>query len=375
MSDAPKTTALQRTPLFDEHRDLGARLVPFAGFSMPVQYVGVIAEHMAVREAVGVFDVSHMGEFEIRGPDALAFLNWALTNDAAKLRVGRAQYTMLPNDRGGLVDDVYLYHPVDGQYQLVVNASNVAKDWRRLDALAADFDVTLTDRSDETALLAVQGPQAEALLQPLVTASLAAMRKNDVLNTSFQGSPVLLARTGYTGEDGFEVFCNPSAAVEVWRALLTAGAAPCGLGARDTLRLEAGFPLYGHEFSDDLNPLETPFGFAIKLGKPFVGREAMSERPLERRLMGLVLDARGVPREGFAVSDQYGEVAVTTSGTLNPTNRRGIALAYLPLNLAHPGVNLNLLIRDAQAPVHVTEPSFRRAMSPGDASSKQPEAS
>lgn len=375
MSDAPKPIALQRTPLFDEHRALGARLVPFAGFSMPVQYVGVIAEHMAVREAVGVFDVSHMGEFEIRGPDALAFLNWALTNDAAKLRVGRAQYTMLPNDRGGLVDDVYLYRPVDGQYQLVVNASNVAKDWRRLNALAANFDVTLTDRSDETALLAVQGPQAETLLQPLVTASLAAMRKNDVLNTSFQGSPVLLARTGYTGEDGFEVFCNPGAAVEVWRVLLAAGAAPCGLGARDTLRLEAGFPLYGHEFSDDLNPLETPFGFAIKLGKPFVGREAMRERPLERRLMGLVLDARGVPREGFAVSDQYGEVAVTTSGTLNPTDRRGIALAYLPLNLAHPGVNLNLLIRDAQAPVHVTAPSFRRAMSPGDASSKQPEAS
>ncbi|HEX2863877.1 MAG TPA: glycine cleavage system aminomethyltransferase GcvT [Deinococcales bacterium] len=364
MTVEPEAGALRRTPLFHEHERLGARLVPFAGFEMPVQYAGVIAEHQAVRQSAGVFDVSHMGEFEIRGPQALDFLNWALTNDASKLKVGRAQYTMLPNKRGGLVDDTYLYRPSGDHYLLVVNASNVRKDWDHLQVLSKDFDVQLTDRSDDTALLAVQGPQAEALLATLTADPLNAMRKNDVRQAQVSGRPALLARTGYTGEDGFEVFCAPADAEPIWQAVLAAGATPAGLGARDTLRLEAGYPLYGHELNDDQNPLETPFGFAIKLGKPFFGREAMQARPLEHRLAGLVLEGRGVPREGYPVLDGEETVTSTTSGTLNPTDRRGIALAYLPLRLAEPGTTLALAIREARVPARVTLPSFRRAGEP-----------
>lgn len=217
-------------------------MAPFAGYDMPIQYTSITAEHLAVREAAGVFDVSHMGEFWVRGAQALDFLQYATLNDAAKLKVGRAQYSMLPNGRGGVVDDIYVYHTGEGEYLVVVNAANIEKDWNHLQSLAKGFRADLEDASESTGLLAVQGPKAAQVLQTLCDVDLSSKRKNDTFTATIAGKPARLARTGYTGEDGFEVFTEAGDLKAVWDALLQAGVTPCGLGARDTLRLEAGFP-------------------------------------------------------------------------------------------------------------------------------------
>ncbi|MFN3179065.1 MAG: glycine cleavage system aminomethyltransferase GcvT [Thermus sp.] len=326
---------MKKTPLYPAHLRHGGRMVEFAGYALPLQYTSIVEEHLAVRRGAGLFDVSHMGEFLIRGVEALAFLQWATANDAAKLKVGRAQYSMLPNPRGGVVDDIYLYRIAEEEYLMVVNAANIAKDWAHLKELSRGYSVELTDLSEETALLALQGPQAASLLQGLTEADLSLTKKNQVFGARVAGRPARLARTGYTGEDGFELFLAPEDAEAVFEALLEAGATPAGLGARDTLRLEAGFPLYGHELTEDTNPLCTPWAWVVKREKDFLGKEAMLAAPCAEKLIGLVLET-GIPREGYRVYSGDREVGRVTSGGYSPLLEKGIALAYVEKEAAEP---------------------------------------
>jgi len=347
---------MKRTPLYDEHQKLGGRMVDFAGWALPVQYTSITKEHLAVREAAGLFDVSHMGEFFVRGPQALAFLRWATLNDPAKLKVGRAQYSMLPNDRGGVVDDVYVYRTGEEEYLVVVNAAGVAKDWAHLNRLAGDYAVELEDASDAWALMALQGPRAEGVLQTLTDTDLSQVRKNATLTLTVAGVPARIARTGYTGEDGFEIFTAPEAAPAVWRALVEAGAIPAGLGARDTLRLEAGFPLYGHELTDETNPRCTPLAWVIK-DKPHYGREALEVGTCDERLVGMVME-RGIPREGYPVLAGGERIGRVTSGTQSPVLKKGIALGWVRADLAQEGTELAVEVRGSALPARVVRPPF-----------------
>ena len=319
---------MKKTPLYQAHLRHGGRMVAFAGYALPLQYTSIVEEHLAVRREAGLFDVSHMGEFLIRGEEALPFLQWATVNDVGRLRVGRAQYSMLPHERGGVVDDIYLYRLGEAAYLMVVNAANIAKDFAHLKALARGFRVEVEDVSEATALLALQGPKAARILQGLTEADLASRKKNEVFEARVAGRPTRLARTGYTGEDGFEIFLAPEDAEAVFEALVAAGARPAGLGARDTLRLEAGFPLYGHELTEETNPLCTPWAWVVKREKDFLGKEAMLSGACREKLVGLVLET-GIPREGYAVLSEKGPVGRVTSGGYSPLLEKGIALAYV----------------------------------------------
>ncbi|TBH21414.1 glycine cleavage system aminomethyltransferase GcvT [Thermus thermamylovorans] len=326
---------MKKTPLYEAHLRHGGRLVGFAGYALPVQYASIREEHLSVRRGVGLFDVSHMGEFLVQGPEAQAFLQWATANDAARLKVGRAQYSMLPNAQGGVVDDIYLYRLGEEAYLMVVNAANIAKDLAHLQGLARGFRAELQDVSEATALLALQGPKAAELLQGLTDTDLATKRKNDVWEAQVAGRPARLARTGYTGEDGFELFLAPEDAEPVFETLLEAGATPCGLGARDTLRLEAGFPLYGHELTDATNPLCTPWAWVVKREKDFYGKGALLASPCQEKLVGLVLET-GIPREGYPVLSGEERVGRVTSGGFSPLLEKGIALAYVGQEAGEP---------------------------------------
>jgi aminomethyltransferase len=349
---------MNRTPLYDTHVALGARMVEFAGWSMPVHYPsGIQQEHIAVRSDVGLFDVSHMGELRVIGEDATAFLQYATLNDPGRLKLGRGQYNMLPNDRGGLIDDIYVYRERDDEYQIVVNAANVARALAQLRTLAEGFTCHVVDESSTWALMALQGPGSALLLGRVVDDDLTRVRKNATLLTTVSGCPVKVSRTGYTGEDGFELFCHPTDASIVWDVLTHAGALPCGLGARDTLRLEAGFPLYGHELDDTTNPLCTAFAWVVK-DKPFFGREAMWDRPCPRRLVGLKLVERGIARQGYRVffgADVAGEI---TSGTLSPLTRESIAFAWVDAAAAAEGTAIEVEIRGQRVAASVVAPPF-----------------
>ena len=333
MDTAGTDADLKRTPLHAAHLRAGARMVPFGGWDMPVQYAGVKAEHTAVRGHAGVFDVSHMGEFRVTGPGALAFLQQVTTNDVSRLKPGRAQYNWLPGEYGGLVDDIYVYRVANEEFLLVVNASNIAKDWVHLRAQlpTGAAGVTLSDESPQTALLAVQGPQAEALMQPVTDVDLSTKKKNAYFAAAVLGLPVWLARTGYTGEDGFEVFSDAAHAEQLWDGLLALGVAPAGLGARDTLRLEAGFPLYGHEFSDSIHPLSSGYGWVVK-DKLHLGHEHL-RLPSPQKLIGLRLERVPV-REGYPVKLDGQVVGHVTSGSSSPTLGYPIAAALVTLAAA-----------------------------------------
>ncbi len=354
--------AMKLTPLSKVHEELGARMVEFAGYSMPLHYpTGINQEHLAVRQGAGLFDVSHMGEIRVIGPDATRFLQWATLNDPGKLRLGRGQYNMLPNDAGGLVDDLFVYRDADEEYLVVANAANTAAVLAQLQTLAEGRSCHVLDESDAVALLALQGPGAPLLLGQLVEVDLGQVKRNATVDATLSGIPARLSRTGYTGEDGFELFLRPTDAVAVWQMLVDAGATPCGLGARDTLRLEAGFPLYGHELTSASNPLCTPFAWVVK-DKPFYGREAMWDPECRRLLVGLRLDSRGVPRQGYHVLDQGGRtVGEVTSGALSPLTREGIAFAWVDRHLAEAGTALAVEIRGQPAPARVVTPPFHGA--------------
>ena len=357
---------MQRTPLYDVHREHGARLIEFAGWEMPVQYSGIAAEHAAVRTRAGIFDLSHMGELWVSGPGAGDGLAFALVSDPPRLKVGRAHYTMICDASGGILDDLIVYRIADERFLVIPNASNRETVAAALADRLDGFDAALDDASLRTALIAVQGPDAAAILRPLVDVDLDALRYYSIVEGHAAGVPAYAARTGSTGEDGFELFVAWDDAVTAWRNIASADAAlvRCGLGARDTLRLEAGMPLYGNELGVDTNPFEAGLGRVVKLDKAgdFVGRAALatvSEAGPTKRLVGLIVRGRGIARHGYAVHGPDGAPCGTvTSGTLSPTLGAAIAMAYVPPAQAEPGTMLSVAIRDARVPAEVVALPF-----------------
>lgn len=360
-----ESAPLKRTPLHDVHVALGARMIEFAGWSMPVQYTSVLAEHRAVRAGVGLFDLSHMGEFALEGPAAEESLQRLLTNDVASLPPGRAHYTLLLNEDGGVVDDVILYRLGADRFMLVVNAANTAKDreWIRSRLKGR---IAMEDQSDETALLAVQGPRAEAVVSGLLGRDLSHLPGFAAEEVELDGVPVLLSRTGYTGEDGFELYCSSARAQRLWERLLEAGKGegivPVGLGARDTLRLEARYPLYGNELTEQTTPFEAGLGFAVKLDKgEFTGREALlaqKARGVARRLVGFEMVERGIPRKGYPLFAGERPVGEVTSGSFSPTLERDIGLGYVAPEFAAPGSELEVEIRGQRKRAKVIQGRF-----------------
>ncbi|GAA0520858.1 aminomethyltransferase [Saccharopolyspora subtropica] len=361
----------RRTPLHHVHEALGATFTEFAGWQMPLRYRGDTAEHNAVRTAAGLFDLSHMGEIRITGPQAAEALDYALVAHASAIRPGRARYTMICNAEGGVLDDLIVYRLEEQEFLVVANAANAAVVSAQLAERVAGFDAQHQDVSDSYALIAVQGPHAVAILAPLTSTNLDEVRYYAGYRSQVAGRDVLLARTGYTGEDGFELFTAPGDAEAVWQALTESGAAhdlqPAGLSCRDTLRLEAGMPLYGNELSADLTPYHANLGRVVKLDKPgdFVGRAALAaaaEKPTDRTLVGLTTDQRRAPRHGYRVLDADGaEIGVVTSGAPSPTLGHPIAMAYVDRDHAEPGSQLQVDLRGKPVAVRVVElPFYRR---------------
>lgn len=365
---------LKHTPLHAEHVALGGKMVPFAGYSMPVQYpAGITAEHKAVREACGIFDVSHMGEFMVRGPGALDLVQKISVNDASVVEVGQAQYSAMCLETGCVIDDLIIYRFED-RYMLVVNASNLEKDWSWLEQHAADFEVQIEDVSAQTALLAVQGPAAREILRPLASLDIDDVRYYRFREGEVAGVPAVISGTGYTGEDGFELYVPADRAAELWRAILEAGEGsgliPAGLGARDSLRLEVGYALYGNDLDEQHTTLESGLGWVTKLAKgDFVGQEALAaqkEAGVERRLVGIRLTGKGFPRPGYDVVSEGEVVGRITSGTVSPSLGYGVALGYVPVGLSKPDTVVQIDARgrlvDAvvQRPPFYTEGSIRR---------------
>jgi len=363
--------APKRTVLFDLHQKLGARMTVFGGFEMPVSYSGIIEEHLAVRNSAGIFDLSHMGEFEISGPHALATLERAFTNSAARLKQGQAQYTIMCAEDGGTIDDLIVYRLGPERYMLCVNASNIEADreWIvELNGGRARFE----DVSDATALIAVQGPVAVAILATLAEFPIADVGRFGVAEGTVAGITCLAARTGYTGEDGFELFVDNAGARELFEAILDIGAAasikPVGLGARDTLRLEAGLPLYGHELDRNSSPLEAGLSTFVKLGRNFVGSTALTaqnKQGLKKQLIGLQTDdGRMVARQGYRVFRNGGEAGVVTSGTFAPSIQRPIAMAYLAgagaKNAPQVGEPVEVEIRNRKTRATIVQRPFYR---------------
>ena len=357
---------LHRTPLYAEHVALNAKIVPFAGYEMPVQYpAGITAEHQAVRNAAGLFDVSHMGEFIVRGERALEFVQHVTTNDASKIEVGQAQYSTLCNDDGFLLDDLLVYRFPD-HYMLVVNGSNREKDWAWVSRFAGDFGVELEDRTDDIALLALQGPRAQAILARLTDHDLDSIRYYRFAEGTVDGIPMIISRTGYTGEDGFELYVGADDAAALWRRLLEVGKEdgllPTGLGCRDSLRLEMGYALYGNDLDEARTPLEAGLAWVTKLDKgDFVGRDALrrqKEEGVKVRLAGFKLRERGFPRHGYPVEFNGERTGEVTSGTMSPTLGYGVGLAYVPVAAAKPGTEIGIVIRDRAVPAEVMRPPF-----------------
>jgi aminomethyltransferase len=353
-----------KTPLYDQHLEAGGKMVSFAGYILPVQYTGgILSEHAAVRTGAGMFDVSHMGEFLLEGPGAEQALNRLLTNGFCGMRTGTARYSPMCYTHGGTVDDLIVYRQ-DDKYMIVVNAANRAKDFDWMSAHLGN-GAKLFDVSDDTALLAVQGPQAKAAMQAVLTGGQLPERYYSfACDCSVAGISCLVSRTGYTGEDGFEIYAPPARAGVIWDALLGGGKdlglIPCGLGARDTLRLEAGMPLYGHELSDSITPAEAGLGFFIKRDKPdFIGRDALSASR-QRKRVGLALTDRGIAREGAKVFLDGGEIGFVTSGTLSPTLKRPIAMALVSASVDAPAVDVEVRGKMLRADV-VRLPFYKRA--------------
>ena len=360
------TTASKHTPLRDEHVGLGAKLVPFAGYEMPIQYPsGIMAEHRAVRTACGMFDVSHMGELIVRGPQALDLVQRVTINDASRLEVGQAQYSAMCREDGGIIDDLLVYRFHD-RWMLVVNAANREGDFEWILAHAEDLDVRVEDRSDAFALIALQGPRARDVVGRVADTPVDGIGYYRFSEDRIAGADSVISATGYTGEDGFELYLDCDAAPATWRALLEAGSphglVPCGLGARDSLRLEMCYALYGNDLDEDHTPLESGLGWVTRLEKgDFVGRDALvrqKEEGVERRLVALILEERGFPRPGYAVLDGGRVVGRITSGMSSPSLGKGIAMAYVPTGSASPGTSLVVEIREKHVPATVVRPPF-----------------
>jgi aminomethyltransferase len=360
---------MKNTALSHIHEALGAKMVPFAGYNMPVQYEGVSAEHINVRENVGVFDVSHMGEFIIRGKGAFELVQKVTSNDVSKLVDGKVQYTCLPNGKGGIVDDLLVYRMDENTYFLVVNASNIAKDWDWI-SKHNTAGVDMVNISEDTSLLAVQGPKAAEALQSLTEMNISDMKYYSFQKGNFAGKEnVLISTTGYTGAGGFEIYFKNEDAEVIWKAIFEAGKdcniAAAGLAARDTLRLEMGFCLYGNDIDDTTSPLEAGLGWITKFTNNFVDSEFLKnqkETGITKRLVGFELIDRGVPRNGYDVVNQAGEkIGNVTSGTMAPSLKKAIGLAYVPKNMTAPGTEIYIAVRKKQLKAKVVALPFYKA--------------
>jgi aminomethyltransferase len=347
---------LRRTPLYETHVRLKSRMVPFAGWEMPVQYGSILEESRAVRNAVGLFDISHMGRVLIHGEGALELLQYTTTNNVDALRPGQAQYSLLTNPSGGIVDDIILYRIDQEAFLVVINASNTDKDlnWLREHAKRS---VVIEDQTKQTAMIAVQGPAAPEIVSSLAGEALLSVPRFGFREASLFGEAATLCRTGYTGEDGFEIIVHASASEAIWNRLMELGGVPCGLGARDALRIEAGYPLYGHEIDDTISPVEAGLMWVVKPDKgDFIGRDAilaLQERGTARKLMGLVLQERIAPRQGYTLYVEDREVGAVTSGVFSPTLQRGIGMGYIASPYAKAGYVVNMAVRNQMLPAKV----------------------
>lgn len=345
----------KKTPLYDEHVKLGAKIIDFGGWMMPIQYSGIIEEHKTVRTKAGLFDVSHMGEIEFAGENALDTINYLTTNNASLLSDGQAQYSVLVNDKGTIVDDIIVYRFNQKHFIMVVNASNIEKDFAWI-SVNNQTTTEITNRSDDFALMALQGPLSDEILQPLTKIDLYQIKTFHFTSGEVCDIPnCIVARTGYTGENGFEIFAPPASAVKIWETIIeqgkSKGLAPVGLGARDTLRLEMKYSLYGNDITDETNPLEAGLGWVVKLEKPndFIGKKALlkiKEEGLKRKLVGFKMIDKGIPRHGFSIANTEKEkVGIVTSGTMSPSLNEPIGLGYVPISLSKTETKILIDIR------------------------------
>ena len=360
-----KDTALTKT-----HIALGAKMVPFAGYNMPVSYEGVNVEHETVRKAVGVFDVSHMGEFLISGPNALGLIQKVSSNDASRLTIGKAQYSCLPNKEGGIVDDLIIYQIKEEQYLLVVNASNIDKDWNHISKYNKSIGAEMRNISEEYSLLAIQGPKAVEAMQSLSSHDLAHIKFYNFIIGDFAGiDHVIISATGYTGSGGFEIYCKNSEVEQIWNKVLEAGESfgikPIGLAARDTLRLEMGYCLYGNDINDTTSPLEAGLGWVTKFTKAFVNSEALAkqkEEGVSRKLIAFEMDEKAIPRHNYNIVDaEQNLIGKVTSGTMSPSIGKGIGLGYVAILHAKLGEKIHIQIRKKTVPATIVKPPFYKS--------------
>ena len=367
MGGGSRLENLKKTPLFNTHSKYGGKIIEFGGWAMPVQYAGIISEHEAVRGNAGLFDVSHMGEVEVKGAEAFAFVQNLVTNDVAVLRENQILYTFMCYTNGGVVDDLLVYKFSEDHFYLVINAGNIDKDFQWMIDNKGSYDVDLTNISNEVAEVAIQGPKAQMILQKLTDTDLDEIKffylKRDVI---IDGIKCLISRTGYTGEDGFEIYTSVEEIEQLWNKLLIVGAEegikPAGLGCRDTLRFEACLPLYGNELSQDITPLEAGFGYFVKLAKNnFIGKEALvkqKEEGLKRKLVGFEMKERGIPRHGYEVAVQGEKIGVVTTGYLSPTLKRNIGLALISSKYSELGTEIEIVIRNKPVKAEVVSKKF-----------------
>ncbi|MDA8819299.1 glycine cleavage system aminomethyltransferase GcvT [Schleiferiaceae bacterium] len=360
------STDLKSTALEQIHIALGAKMVPFAGYNMPVQYSGLRQEHAAVRERAGMFDVSHMGEFFVEGPDAIPFLQKVTSNDVSKLIPGKIQYSCFPNEQGGIVDDLLVYCFSEEHFLLVVNASNMDKDWNHLQNYTSGFEVELSNQSDDYSLLAVQGPKATEILQTLTQVNLNEIRYYNFVIGRIAGiEEVIISATGYTGAGGFELYVPNEHAAKLWNSVLEAGEPygllPAGLGARDTLRLEMGMCLYGNDIDDTTSPLEAGLGWITKFSKDFISSQTFAkqkEEGLSKKLVGFEMIDRGIPRHGYEIAKNGKVVGRVTSGTASPSTGKNIGMGYVPIELSAEGSEFDVLIRNKSIKAQVVKLPF-----------------
>lgn len=356
---------LKHIPLNDLHVQLGGKMTPFAGFNMPIQYAPVKEEHLTVRKGVGVFDVSHMGEFTLKGTNALNLIQWVTSNDASQIADGQAQYSCIPNNKGGIIDDLLVYRLSKVEYMLVVNAANIEKDWTWIKSQNR-WGVNMENISQRTVLLAVQGPKAINTLQKLTNVDLATIKYYTFRKGTLAEKEMIISATGYTGSGGFELYIDKTHAKEVWHKIFEAGTAfsikPIGLSARDTLRIEKGFCLYGNDLTEETSPLEAGLGWITKFTKDFVNAKhlkAQKEKGITRKLIGFIMIDKGIPRQGYPIADANGnKIGEVTSGTLSPSLNVGIGMGYVTINHSQPETEIYPIVRGKRLKAKVVKPPF-----------------
>ena len=357
---------MKKTPLYHSHVALGAKMVPFAGYEMPVQYTGVVREHLAVRNHAGLFDVSHMGEFLVSGPQATNLIQYVFSNDVERLDVGQAQYGYMPNAKGGIIDDLLVYRIDNQSYLLVVNAANIEKDWNWLVIHNKVIGASLQNQSDQWSLLALQGPQATSLLAKFTNTDIGNVPYYRFTYGKVAGvDKVLISATGYTGSGGYELYVQNKGAEKIWNSLIQNGAVPCGLAARNTLRIEMGYCLYGNDIDDTTCPLSAGLSWCTVFSKDFVSKDIIERQKVNgivKKRVGFVLNERGIPRQGYALADESGnEIGIVTSGTQSPSLNKGIGMGYVKREQALVGNIVYVVIRNKQVPATITSLPFYHA--------------